>query len=49
MKEDSQKKMQLMQKLKRLEVQNLDLNLNLYGEKSTVLEHMMDNVFQLTA
>ena len=27
------KKMQLMQKLKRLVMQNLDLNLNLYGEK----------------
>ena len=31
------KKMQLMQKLKRLVVQNLDLNLNLYGKRSKLI------------
>ena len=31
------KKMQLMQKLKRLLVQNLDLNLNLYGKRPKLL------------
>ena len=30
-------KMQLMQKLKRLVVQNLDLNLNLYGKRSKLI------------
>ena len=31
------RKMQLMQKLKRLVVQNLDLNLNLYGKRSKLI------------
>ena len=35
--QDSQKKMQLMQKQRRQVVQKLDLNLKLYGEKSKLI------------
>ena len=36
--------MQLMQKLKRLVVQNLDLNLNLYGKRSKLISGSVNNL-----